>query len=126
MNTRPLIAIIDDDKQYIALMTDLLGDEGYRVVSCKSEAEAVSCIEQHNLDVVILDIRIELPDSGWRVLQSMCLHRGIKHIPVIVCSADVAFLRLKAERIRAHNSDILEKPFSLDEMLTKIQDALSR
>lgn len=126
MPARPMVVVIDDDAAYVGMMVELLGDEGYRVESCASEHEALSCIDRYKPDVVILDIRIEKPDSGWRVLQRMRLHREIKHIPVIVCSADAAFLREKAERIRTQNSDVLEKPFDLDEMLVKIREALAR
>lgn len=125
MSRAPLIVVIDDDKPFIELMTDVLSEEGYTVVDCQSEAEAIPCIEQHKPDMVILDIHVERLGGGWNVLQKMRQHPQVKDIPVIICSADVTFLREKANQLRSKKSDMLGKPFDLEEMLEKIKDALT-
>jgi DNA-binding response OmpR family regulator len=47
------------------------------------------------------------------------------NIPVIVTSADSRTLREKEHNLRAHNCQVLEKPFDLDELLSMVRLALS-
>ena len=117
---RYLIAVINDDKPYIDMMADVLGDEGYSAISCLASAGAFALIQREQPDLVILDLKLEQPDSGLNVLQMLRLNRETLHLPVIVCSADTPFLMVKAHELRAHRCDILHKPFSLDDLLATI------
>ena len=118
--SRYLIAVINDDKPYIDMMAEVLGDEGYSAVSCLASAGAFALIQREQPDLVILDLKLEQPDSGLNVLQMLRLNRDTLHLPVIVCSADTPFLMVKAHELRAHRCDILHKPFSLDDLLATI------
>src|SRR4051812_37712197 len=73
-----------------------------------------------SLILVILDMQMEQPDSGLVVLELIRLDPTTEHIPVIKCSADQQFLRAKEDQLRAHRCDVLEKPYSLSELLTLI------
>jgi DNA-binding response OmpR family regulator len=117
---RYLIAVVNDDKPYIEMMAEVLGDEGYSAISCLAGAGAYALIQREQPDLVILDLKLEQPDSGMNVLQMLRLDRETLHLPVIVCSADTPFLMVKAHELRAHRCDILHKPFSLDDLLATI------
>jgi CheY-like chemotaxis protein len=106
MNRR-LIAVINDDKPYIDMMAEILSDEGYEAVSCLAESEAFEFIQQKQPDLVLLDLKLEQPDSGLNILQMLRLNRPTRGLPVILCSADRQFLTLKEAELRAHNCDIL-------------------
>jgi len=45
-------------------------------------------------------------------------------LPVIVSSADSRLLREKAELLREKGCEILEKPFNLDDLVTKVDEAV--
>jgi CheY-like chemotaxis protein len=113
---RPLIAVIDDDRVYLAMMGELLADEGYQAVCCEKGHEAQCLIRTAQPDVVILDIRLEHPESGLTILELLRLVPATKDIPVIVCSADTPFLRTNEARLRQYQCAILEKPFDVDEL----------
>jgi DNA-binding response OmpR family regulator len=117
---RYLIAVINDDKPYIDMMAEVLSDEGYSSVACLASAGAFALIQREQPDLVILDLKLEQPDSGLNVLQMLRLNRDTLHLPVIVCSADTPFLIVKAQELRAHRCDILHKPFSIDDLLATI------
>ena len=53
---RYLIAVINDDKPYIDMMAEVLGDEGYRTVACLASAGAFALIRREQPDLVILDL----------------------------------------------------------------------
>lgn len=120
-----VVAFVDEDSAFIDLMSDLLSDEGYITVPHKVGNTAYDMIRAKQPDLVILDIRLETPDSGWVVLDLMRLDPSTVKIPVIVCSGDVVFLRAKEEQLRAKDCFVLEKPFDLDQLLTMTQTALA-
>jgi CheY-like chemotaxis protein len=120
MSPTPLVAIVNDDKAIIALLSDLLADEGYQAFSCLSGDAAHKAIRREMPNLVILDMQMEQPDSGLVVLELLRLDPTTEHIPVIMCSADQQFLREKEDQLRAHRCDILEKPYSLSELLTLV------
>lgn len=121
---RPLIGVVNDDTTFLQLMHDLLVDEGYAVFIEKEHGDAPSAIRKRRPDLVILDIRMEHPESGMRILEIIRLDPTTVNLPVIVCSADHRFLRDKEELLRAKHCDILEKPFDLIDLLEKVKLAI--
>jgi DNA-binding NtrC family response regulator len=119
----PTIVVVNDDTQYLDLMTELLTEEGYGVIVCKETQNAYSAIRQARPAVVILDIRLEHPESGWKLLDMLRLALETRRLPVVVCSADGPFLRAKERQLREKGCEVLEKPFDLDELLLKVEAA---
>lgn len=117
---KPLIAVVNDDTIFLELMHDLLTQEGYRTAIWKEGDRAYEMIKEHRPLLVILDIRMEHPDTGWMVLELMRLDPQTARIPVIVCSADTQRIREKEAYLREKNCDVLEKPFLLDDLLAKV------
>ena len=65
-----LIVAIDGEACLLDLYTEVLQDEGYRVVTRDAKADAVACVQRERPDVVILDLWIETPADGWEVYAS--------------------------------------------------------
>ena len=120
----PLVAVVNDDTDFLELMQTLLAEEGYETIIWKAGKTAHDMIRQRNPDLVILDILIGNEASGWHVLDLLRLDPRTTHIPDIVCSADARSLRERAERLRQHRCETLEKPFDLDELLAKVRAAV--
>ena len=120
----PLIAVVNNDTAYLELMHELLSLEGYRTVICKEGDKAYALVKERRPDLVVLDIRMGQPESGWTILELLRLDPATARIPVIVCSADGRFLREKAPSLRELDCDTLEKPFDLEMLLGKVAAAL--
>ncbi len=118
--SRPLIAVVNDDTTFLQLMHDLLIDEGYEVFIEKEHGNAPAAIRKHRPDLIILDIRMDHPESGMQILEVIRLDPTTVNLPVIVCSADHRFLRDKEALLREKHCDILEKPFDLNDLLKKV------
>jgi CheY-like chemotaxis protein len=116
----PTIAVVNDDTTFLTLMCELLEEEGYRAVAWREGHNAYEMIKRERPDLVVLDIRMERPDVGWQLLEVLELDPATRPIPVIVCSADVVFLRAKAARLAALGCAVLEKPFDLDGLLALV------
>lgn len=121
---KPLIAVVNDDTIFLELMHDLLTSEGYRTAIWKEGDTAYEMIKEHRPLLVILDIRMERPDTGWMVLELLRLDPTTAHIPVIICSADTEQIRAKEAYLRDKRCDILEKPFLLEDLLAKVHAAI--
>jgi CheY-like chemotaxis protein len=119
--TKPLIAVVNDDTLFLELMHDLLTQEGYRAAIWKEGDTAFEMIKEHEPQLVILDIRMEHPDTGWMILELIRLNPATARIPVIICSADTQRIREKETYLREKWCDVLEKPFILEDLLRKVR-----
>ena len=120
---RQRIAVVNDDGVYLELMQDLLEDEGYKVTIWNREENPYLLLKRDRPQLIIIDIRLETPDAGWKVLEQVRLDPATTHIPVIVCSADTQFLRWKRRQLREMDCAVLEKPFRLTTLMQHV-DAL--
>ena len=113
------VLLVEDDLGLAAMLSDALRDRGYTVWHVDRGSEAEAAVAQLRPDVIVLDLI--LPDRNGLVLCANLKRRG--SVPVIVCSAtkrkdDAAIsLHLGAD-------DFLPKPFSLDELQSRIDIVL--
>jgi CheY-like chemotaxis protein len=121
---RPTIAVVNDDPAFLELMQDLLTDESYSTILLHEGSGAYDAIRQKRPELVILDLRLEHPEAGWKTLELVRLDPETTGIPVIVCSADTRALRDKEDWLRDRDVKILEKPFNLDDLLSMVRDAI--
>lgn len=93
----PLIAIADDELDILDMLDVLLAVSGYRTVSTQTAAAIPALIQQHHPALLILDIVMERPDSGWHVLDGLRRDPATQRLPVLIYSgqADVAMRRTR-------------------------------
>jgi CheY-like chemotaxis protein len=121
----PLVAVIDDDPEFLALVHQIIDEErSYPVVATVHGQEAIAFLQQRRPDVVILDVRMETPRLGVEILRSMRRDAGLQHVPVIVCTADQRFLCENEAELRALRSEWLPKPFDIEDLLSKVDQAV--
>lgn len=118
------IFVINDDTAFLQLMHELLSDEGYETSIFRETTAIHATLRQEQPNLVIIDIRMEQPSTGWQVLEMLQLDPVTHDIPVIVCSADVADLRAKESLLKRSGYASLEKPFNLDDLLTLVRDKI--
>lgn len=123
---QPVIAVINDDPTFLAVMEDLLKLEGYQPLMGTGGAGAYHLIQREQPALVVLDIRMEQVDAGMGVLQLLRSDPATRDIPVIICSADRRYLDDNGEHLRQQGCEILHKPFRLEDLLTMIAVALGR
>jgi CheY-like chemotaxis protein len=122
----PLIAVVDDDRAVVQLVTAFLEAQDYRTVSCFQAAEAIALIQSAHPDLVLLDIQMEQWDAGLQVLTALRQNAATHSLRVIVCSANLPLLRQQEQHIRSLGAQILEKPYTFDTLLTKVDAGLGR
>jgi two-component system, OmpR family, KDP operon response regulator KdpE len=115
------ILVVDDEPQILRSLRTTLAAHGYDVQTAASGEEAVTMVEGHMPDLVVLDL--VLPGiSGLDVCRYL---RERSPVPILILSArgderdKVAALDLGAD-------DYLTKPFGVNELLARIRAALRR
>jgi len=120
MTSRVSILLVDDDDTFRGVMAGELERMRYRVRTAASGKEALQRLEEHNPDVILLDLR--LPDlSGLDVL-AQAREKGTEAEVIMLTghgSIDTAI-----ESVRKGAFDYLSKPCPLDELQVRIQRAL--
>jgi len=121
---RQRIAIINDDDVYMELMKGLLEDAGYKATIWDRRENAYYTIKRERPDVIIIDIRLQNREDGWKILEQVRLDPMTTNIPAIVCSADTQFLRWKRRQLQELDCAVLEKPFRLADLLRAVRTML--
>jgi signal transduction histidine kinase len=111
---------VEDDRQILAIVSLLLEDEGYEIVTASDGRQALARLrEGANPDLIILDLMLPSLD-GWEFRAIQRADPELARIPVLVVSADAS---AKARAIDA--TSFLRKPFGVDDLLDRVRRILS-
>jgi two-component system cell cycle response regulator len=80
------VLVVEDDEVNRDLLVRRLTKAGYTTHAAGSGAEALSLINEHHYDLILLDIMMAQMD-GYQVLQKIRLREAYKNIPIIMISA---------------------------------------
>jgi DNA-binding response OmpR family regulator len=115
------ILLVEDSVRLQRTLSLALRKSGY-VVDLASDGEAGQWLaESHDYDVIVLDIMLPKRD-GLAVLAALRLQGRTTHVLLLTARDTVAD---RVQGLRAGADDYLVKPFSLDELLARV-DALCR
>src|SRR5215207_7627451 len=107
------IFVTGDAPLFVELIKELLVCAGYRNAIWQVGDSAFPCIRDEQPALVLLDISMKNPGRGWALLNVLRLHPKTRHIPVILCSADMRLVNEKLVMLHDLNCQTLEKPFEL-------------
>lgn len=114
------ILIVDDEARILNTLEGILTDEGYEVSKAQNGDVAMQIVRSANPDLVILDIWMPGMD-GIEALQAMKQQRS--DIEVVMMSGHGSIdTAVKATKLGAF--DFVEKPLSLENLLSTVSSAL--
>ena len=115
------ILVVDDEPDILALVKEILEDEGYEIDLAEDAASARAARRNRRPDLVLLDIW--LPDSDGLSLLREWSESGTEGAPVIMMSGHgTVETAVEATRLGAY--DFLEKPLSTAKLLLTVRRAL--
>ncbi len=114
MNT--LILLVDDDASLRATLRACLEMAGYWCVEANDGEDARVCLEKgHPVNLIVTDY--QMPGvSGLEFVRGVRSQQKTEGIPIIFYSGQLS-VDLKVQAIQAGASEVLEKPFPLQEFL---------
>ena len=116
------VLIVDDEKNIVTSLQEILNDEGYEIITAEDGLEALEMVQAEPPDLVLLDIWIPGID-GIEVLQTIKTYHP--EIEVLVMSGHGTIdTAVKATKLGAY--DFIEKPFSLDQLVLSVERALKQ
>lgn len=113
---------VEDDESLSFVTRDNLELEGYKVTCCKEGKEALEKIKKEHFDLYILDVMLPEMD-GFSLAQK--IREYDTQVPILFVTAK----SLKEDRLRGLRigaDDYITKPFSIEELILKIEIFLKR
>ena len=116
------ILYVEDDESLSFVTRDNLELQGYRITYCENGKDAMHVIKQNDFDLCILDVM--LPDfDGFTIAEE--IRKFNTQVPIIFLTAK----SMKEDRIRGLRlgaDDYMTKPFSIEELILKVEIFLRR
>ncbi len=119
--TNKQILVVDDEIGIRELLSEILTDEGYRVHMAENAAQARAIRHERELDLVLLDIW--MPDTDGITLLKEWVEQDLLTMPVVMMSGH-GTIETAVEATRIGAVDFLEKPISLQKLLSTIAKAI--
>ena len=112
------ILIVEDDPQFRRTIHLALDSHGYQVEDAANGEEALDAMTAEAPDLVVLDWQL----PGMDGIQTCRVLRLSSDVPVIIISGNRS--NSQEDALDAGANDYLPKPFSVEELLTRIHSAL--
>jgi two-component system nitrogen regulation response regulator NtrX len=116
-----VILIIDDELGVRQSLAGILEDEKYRVLSAGDAAAGIRILEDQKVDIVFLDVLLPKM-GGLEALEQ--IHANWPGIEIVMISGH-ANIDMAVRAVKGGAFDFLEKPLSLDKVLTVCRNALA-
>lgn len=106
------LLIIEDDKNFLAILSDLAVEKGFKVLVATKGEEGINLAAKYKPSAIILDIG--LPDiNGWKVIDILKENQITKNIPIHIISG-------REEELMSNNFQgiigYLKKPVNLGDI----------
>ena len=123
MESGKRILIADDDPDIIDLLEVYFKGAGFQVTATVNGKDALQKAETEKFDLVLLDVMMPYID-GYHVASEISSRLGSEAPKIIIMtSRDVA--SEKGIALLSGASDVVQKPFTLDELDAKIKAVLA-
>jgi len=122
LKTSTHVLLVDDEKDFVEMLSLKLQEMAYKVTPAYSGEECLQALEQNNVAVVILDIKMPGLD-GIETLRE--IKRRYPIVEVIMLTGH-GTIETAVEGMKLGAFDYLLKPAEFDELLTKLQEAKKR
>ena len=115
------ILVVDDDPYVRALVVKILDERGYLTMPVADAWQAMDALQQQEIDLIILDLRMPGPVDGEQLL--FTLRDQGNDVPVIVLSGwvDEEITKQTPDCVHA----VLKKPIRIDDFSKTVADVLA-
>lgn len=115
------ILVVDDNKEIVYSISELLKYEGYQVMGAYDGMQALDMLEQNKIDLILLDVMMPRLNG----LSTLMKLREKHKIPVIILSAKTEESD-KVSGLIMGADDYVEKPYNPAELMARVKAHLRR
>lgn len=115
------LLVVDDDTRIRTLLSQYLTENGYRITTATTAADARRILAGMDFDLMILDVMMP-GESGLSLAKSL---RDIRDVPILMLTA-LSETDHRIAGLEAGADDYLPKPFDPRELLLRINNILKR
>ena len=118
------VMIVDDEPEVLAMMENILMDEGFELIKVSNATEVGLRAAQLSPDLILLDFL--MPEiNGFEVSKALRNNELTRSIPIMAVTALTK--EQDIERIFECGADeYLAKPFRIDQLLEKVRELIGR
>jgi CheY-like chemotaxis protein len=120
--SQPLIVVVEDNQDINDLLSLILEEEGYRVISVTDGVSALQSAREHHPDLITLDLALPGRD-GWAIARDLQEDPSTEDIPILVISA---YTRDLEAPLRHRVARVISKPFYITQVITEVAEILQR
>jgi len=118
-----LALVVDDSITMRRVTQRLLERNGFRVVTAKDGVEAISVLQDHRPDIILLDVEMPRMD-GYEFARHVRNDPAVARVPIIMVTSRVSE-KHRARAIEIGVNDYLGKPYQERELLEAVQHQLN-
>ncbi len=116
------VLVIEDNPDSRRLVTEMLGIEGYEIISSGDGAKGLEMARQQLPDLIILDVNLPTL-SGFEVCERLKADPDMVNIPVLMLTA-LSEIDDRVQGLGLGAEDYLTKPFNPRELLARVDARL--
>ncbi len=116
------ILVVDDMKNYLWMLGEVLLQEGHKVLTCQKSADAKPLLDEGRIDLLLTDLRMEEVD-GMALLTHA---RSVSPSTSVIMMTAYGSVERAVEAMRLGAYDFILKPFNNGDLLRSISKALER
>ena len=116
------ILVVEDDKNTRKLLSAILSNNGYNVLTATDGEDALSVLEHSHVDLMVIDVMMPKMD-GYELTAT--LRDAGSQIPMLMLSAKQQVADIK-QGFLVGIDDYLTKPFDFEELLLRIKALMRR
>ena len=116
------VLLVDDETEFLETLVKRLKKRRLNAVGAASGEQALSLLEQHPVDVVVLDVKMPGMD-GIETLREIKNRQPMVEVIMLTGHAN---MEVAIQGMELGAFDYLMKPMEIDELLYKLQDAYKK
>jgi len=112
-----VVLVVDDDFDFLAVLSDTLAEEGWKVLVASSASAALRAARSTRVDVVLTDVVMPFGD-GQTLESTFRSDPLLKDVPFVFMSGTIRYVR------ELRDSRVLVKPFNAQEVVAMLESCL--
>jgi DNA-binding NtrC family response regulator len=114
------VLVVDDDVEMCGLLSDVLKEEAFSVVTTNDSLEASKLLKREEFDIVITDLKMK----GLKGLDLLEETKQISPLTPVVIITAFGTIESAIQAIKMGAYDYVTKPFQMDELVLTVKKAL--